>query len=265
MSPERRYNEQEIAGIFKQAAQAQETAQQRLPHTEGLTLAELQEIGKEAGITPEFIARSAAAVDRTGPAQPPTRFLGLPISVARTVDLPGPLSDENWDRLVVELRETFQAHGKLRRDGSLREWKNGNLHAVVEPTESGHRFRLHTVNGSAQAGLFGGLAAFAIGLIFLLLLTFTDQLADKPMMVLTLVSVLGLGSMGFTAFFRLPRWARERARQMEAMAARAVELADAQPATALPELDPSRRLDLDTLAEPEDEAQARTQHRTRLY
>ncbi len=263
MSPERRYNEQEIAGIFKQAAEAQETAQRRLPHTEGLTLAELQEIGKEAGITPEFIARSAAAVDRTGPAPPPTRFLGLPISVARTVDLPGPLSDENWDRLVVELRETFQAHGKLRRDGSLREWKNGNLHAVVEPTEAGHRLRLYTVKGNAKISLLGGLAAFAYGLAFLLLLAFTDDLVPVIMMVMTLISVIGLGGMGFTAF-RLPRWARERARQMEALAARAVELAGAQPATALPEVDPSPRLDLDTLAEPEDEAQARTQHRTRL-
>ena len=71
MSPERRYNEQEIAGIFKQAAEAQETAQRHLSHTEGLTLAELQEIGKEAGITPEFIARSAAAVDRTDHTEPP--------------------------------------------------------------------------------------------------------------------------------------------------------------------------------------------------
>ena len=50
MSPERRYNEQEIAAIFKQASADQESAQRRLSPSEGLTLAELKEIGKEAGL-----------------------------------------------------------------------------------------------------------------------------------------------------------------------------------------------------------------------
>ncbi len=260
MSPERRYDEQEIAAIFKQAATDQESAQRHLPHTEGLTLAELQQIGKEAGITPEFIARSAAAVDRTDHTQPPRRFLGLPISVARTVDLPGPLSDENWDRLVVELRETFQARGKRQRDGSLREWKNGNLHAVVEPTESGHRLRLRTVKGNAKRRLLGGLAVFAFGLVFLLKSAFFDPLTVK-MMVFTLISVMGLGSMGLTAF-RLPRWARERARQMEAIAARAVELVGGQGARALREVAPSGRVDLDLPTDLAEAEQTRMKRRT---
>ena len=262
MSPERRYDEQEIAAIFKQAATDQESAQRHLPHTEGLTLAELQQIGKEAGITPEFIARSAAAVDRTDLTQPPTRFLGLPISVGRTVDLPGPLSDENWDRLVVELRETFQARGKRQRDGSLREWKNGNLHAVVEPTESGHRLRLRTVKGNAKRRLLGGLAAFAFGLAFLLPSAFTVDFLTVRMMVFTLISVIGLASMGLTAF-RLPRWAREGARQMEAIAARAVELAGGQGATALREVAPSGRVDLDLPTDPAEAEQTRMKRRTR--
>ena len=134
---------------------------------------------------------------------------------------------------MVDLRETFQARGKRQRDGSLREWKNGNLHAVVEPTESGHRLRLRTFKGNAKLRLLGGLAAFAFGLAFLLKSAFIVDPLTVRMMVFTLISVMGLGSMGFTAF-RLPRWARERARQMEALAARAVELAGAQPATALP-------------------------------
>src|SRR5215207_1734059 len=118
MSPERQYNEQEVAAIFKHAAAGQESAQRQLPQGGGLTLAELEQIGKEAGITPEYIARAAAAA-RTGPVMPPTTYLGFPVSVARTVDLPGPLSDEAWDRLVADLRETFQATGEVRHDGSL--------------------------------------------------------------------------------------------------------------------------------------------------
>ena len=142
MSPERQYNEQEVAAIFEHAAAGQEAAQRQLPRGGGLSLVELEQIGKEAGITPEYIARAAAAIERTGPIPPPTTYFGFPVSVARTVDLPGPLSDQEWDRLVADLRETFQATGEVRSEGSLRQWRNGNLHALIEPTDSGHRLSL---------------------------------------------------------------------------------------------------------------------------
>ncbi len=46
--------------------------------------------------------------------------LGLPIGVARTVDLNRRLTDEEWERLVVQLREVFNARGRTRTEGSLR-------------------------------------------------------------------------------------------------------------------------------------------------
>ena len=49
MSPERRYNEQEIAAIFRQAAEYQESAQRQEAHNDGLTLAELKQIGNDDG------------------------------------------------------------------------------------------------------------------------------------------------------------------------------------------------------------------------
>jgi hypothetical protein len=230
MSPERQYNEQEVAAIFKHAAAGQESVQRQLPQGGGLTLAELEQIGKEAGITPEYIAR-AAAVARTGPIMPPTTCLGFPVSVARTVDLPGPLSDEAWDRLVADLRETFQATGEVRHDGSLRQWRNGNLHALVEPTDSGHRLRLRTLSGNARSALVGGLAFFAINLAFMLVAAVSAGM-DPGTLLLAMLSAIGLGSMGVAAY-RLPRWRAERARQMEAIAARAVERAGAPPAALL--------------------------------
>ncbi len=238
--------------------------QRQLPHSGGLTLAEIEQIGKEAGITPEFIARAAAAVDRTTPAPPPTTCLGFPVSVARTVDLPGSFSDEDWDRLVVDLHDTFQVPGEVRRDGSLRQWKNQNLHVLVEPTESGHRLRLRTLNDILRAGLMGGLLLFMMGLFFMLLVAAKGDFAvdlGKTLFV-SMFSVVGLGSIGVSAY-QLPRWRRERERQMEAIAARAVERAGAQPATAPRELDPSRRLDLDLPTDPAEAEQTRMQRRTR--
>jgi hypothetical protein len=172
------------------------------------------------------------------------------------VNLPGPLSDEAWDRLVADLRETFQATGEVRRDGSLRQWRNGNLHALIEPIDSGHRLHLRTLNGNARAALTGGLAFFAMNMVFMLVVAVSSGM-DPGTLLLAVLSAIGLGSMGVAAY-QLPRWRAERARQMEAIAARAVELAGAPPAAAvLGESAPSPRLDLDTRADTEETIQAR--------
>lgn len=221
MSGERRYNDAEIAEIFRQAAEAQEAAQRQLGHGEGLTLAELQEIGQEAGITPAFIARAAAGVARTARVAPPKTLLGLPITASHTIDLPGPLTEAAWDRLVVDLRETFHATGKVRREGSLREWRNGNLRALVEPTEDGHRLYLRTLKGNAQRNVFAGATACVVGLSILLAEAVVGDLAMvREVLMMALFIVAGLGSVGWTAY-HLPRWADERSRQMAGIAERA--------------------------------------------
>jgi hypothetical protein len=263
MSDERRYSDEEIAAIFEQAAEAQEAAQRSRPHREGLTLAELQEIGRETGITSEFIARAATRIDRTPRSEPRTTLLGLPVGVARTVAVPGPLSDAEWDRLVVDLRATFQAAGEVRRDGSLREWRNGNLHVLAEPTESGHRLHFRTRKGNAQQSLTLSFFFLLIGAVFLSL--FAAQGASEPgmMAIMSLFVAAGLSGTGITAY-QLPRWAERRERQMEAIAARAVERASTSPAAAADrEAGGSDPLGLDALPDaPEDEPRL-TPRRTR--
>ena len=264
MSDKRRYSESEITLIFKQAAKAQEATRRNLSHSEGLTLAELQHIGQEAGITPAFIARAAATLNQADVPPPPSTYLGLPLSVARTVALPGPLSDEGWDRLVGDLRETFQASGEVWRDGSLRQWRNGNLYAHVEPTDSGHRLRFRTTSATLQSGLIGGLILFAVGLVFMLTLALKGDFMvelDKTFFV-SMFAVLGLGSMGVSAY-RLPYWAAQRGRQMEAIATRAVERAGTSPAVSPLKSAAPQGLDLGTLEDPVEVAQAPVHRSTR--
>ena len=114
MSKERRYNEKEIAAIFKQAAKDFELAQQKVQSGEGLTLEEIEEIGKEVGITPEFIARAASKIDQQAHAPSEKKILRLPIEVRRVVDLPDSFSDQDWDRLVVDLHDTFNVVGNIQ-------------------------------------------------------------------------------------------------------------------------------------------------------
>ncbi|HEY8165512.1 MAG TPA: hypothetical protein VIF83_08165 [Gemmatimonadaceae bacterium] len=220
---ERRFNEAEVAAIFERAAEAQQTRRVPLASSEGMTLAEIQEIGRDVGIAPEELAQAAKAIAIAG--QPSSRyFLGLPIGVGLTVDLDRNLTDQEWERLVSDLRATFDARGKLRQEGSLRQWYNGNLQANVEPTATGHRLRLRTVKGDARGSIGGGLAMLGFAAVAFVTAALRGGFADVGMMTgLATVAATGAAMAGVSAF-RLPGWARLRRGQMQEVAARVASL-----------------------------------------
>jgi hypothetical protein len=217
---ERRFNEAEVAAIFEQATQAQQPElRASSSSTEGMTLAQLQEIGRDVGIPAESIALAAHSIGRVQVATSRT-VLGLPLGVARTVNLDRKLSDEEWERLVVDLRETFNARGTVRREGSLRQWTNGNLQALLEPTATGHRIRLRTIKGDALGMIVGGVGMLGATAVTLLAAAARGALGDRGvLMAMGFFSVMGVGMLASSAF-RLPSWAKTRRQQMEEIAAR---------------------------------------------
>lgn len=223
---ERRYNDKEIAAIFRAAAEAQENTAPDVPRDEGLTLTDLQAIGREVGIPGDAVAHAAQALDVRVGASART-ILGLPIGVSRTVNLNRQLSDQEWERLVVRLREVFKARGRTRTDGSLRQWTNGNLQVLLEPTATGHRLRFGTMHGAARASIGAGFAALGVtatmAVVSALNGTFAGAAPGMAFVLLAGLSMIASGAL------RLPRWARIRRRQMEELAAQVTE-----PPTALP-------------------------------
>ncbi len=218
---ERRYDEQEVAAIFERAATAQTTAP-TLPARagQGMTLAQLQAIGHEVGIAPALVADAARALDAE-PERSRRTLLGFPIAVGRTVQLDRRLSDAEWEQLVVELRGTFAAVGQVERDGSLRQWRNGNLHCIVEPTALGDRVRLGTLNWNARGMLLGGVALGGMAGALIAGLTVAGVVGNDPGGLVSLITVglAGLGMFSWGAAL-VPRWARTRARQMDQIATR---------------------------------------------
>jgi hypothetical protein len=214
---DRRYNDEEIAAIFSAAAERPQPPQHEVSREEGLTLSDLQAIGREVGIAPEAVAHAAYALDARRSAASRT-FFGLPIGVARTVNLNRRLSDDEWDRLVVQLREVFDARGVTRADGALRTWSNGNLQVLLEPTDAGHRLRFRTVHGAARASMSAGAMMLAASAVTAAAMAVSGHLAEA----MSGITFLALGGAGMIAngALRLPRWARLRGRQMEAIAAR---------------------------------------------
>lgn len=213
---ERRYSEDEVAAIFERATEAQKSALPGSRSGDGLTLAELQEVGREVGLPPELVTQAAQSLASRG--QPQGRkILGLPIGVGRTVELDRPLTDAEWHQLIVDLRETFDARGKLSEQGPFKQWTNGNLQALLEPTPTGQRLRLKTFHGGAMSmittglGMVGVTSAVLIGMMFR-----ATPFAAIPF---TVLFATGLGLLGAGAL-RLPGWAGLRSRQMAEIAER---------------------------------------------
>lgn len=222
---ERRYSEAEIAAIFRAATALPDPEDVQGRSATGLTLIQLQAIGREVGLPPEAIARAAQAVD-TPPVRAKT-FLGLPFGVTHTVPLHRHLSDAEWDRLVVQLRQVFDARGRVWAAGSLREWTNGNLQVLLEPAEDGHQLRFKTVHGGAQAGITFGFGLLGVAAALTIASVLGGTLGQAATEV-TLIAAAGLFLIGSRAW-RLPRWARTRAQQMVALGARLAPPAASSP------------------------------------
>jgi hypothetical protein len=104
-------------------------------------------------------------------------------------------------------------------EGETRQWWNNNLHAIVEPTLTGYRLRLGTLKADGFA--MNRMGMFGIVMSFFVAVALRGDPAATP-------GILALGSMGTAAFafnaVRLPKWARLRERQMQAIANRTLAL-----------------------------------------
>jgi hypothetical protein len=242
MSKERRYSEDEVAEIFRVASEARgpvgrlasgddptgsaDSGDDPLGSDDGATLAELQDIGREAGIDPDQIALAASRLGVLPARLPRRSHFGMPIGVGRVVPLARAPSEREWEILVTELRDTFRAQGRDRSNGNLKSWANGNLRADVEPTQEGYRLKLQTLKSGATAGnVMGGsaLALAAIGFVASQLLPGGYSLTPLGGMMPMMLAAWGGATLAWNGL-SLPRWARKREEQMEHIADRATAL-----------------------------------------
>jgi hypothetical protein len=223
MSSERRYSEEEIARILDEATEAQQSNKPSHSPGTGLTLSELEDIGRDVGISPALISRAAARIDIREVASSPQReFLWTTIGVGQTAHLDRTLTDAEWARLVVDLRETFDARGHLSEEGPFRQWTNGHLQALLEPTESGQQLRLKTQKGDAAATLATGAVFMGLAPAMLLLGTVLDPVTSSPFFAPLAAGFFAtVGALMYAGNrVRLSKWAATRQLQMVGIAHR---------------------------------------------
>ena len=241
---EQRYSDEEVRKIFDLAASTEPagpeeaSAPSERSTDEGFTLAELQDIGREAGLEPDRIAKAAAAL-RSRPgvgvsaavSMPRQTAWGMPVAVGRIVELPRAPTDREWEMLVAELRNTFQARGRARSDGGLREWVNGNLVAAVDPSETGYRLRMSTLKGNAMLLNVAGVGSLAMALWTAMRGGSGPIGTDADASAVMMFALIGIVAL-VVNYVRMPRWADTREQQMEHVAGR---ITDIMSSAALPE------------------------------
>lgn len=222
MIDRRKYHEDEVSEIFEIATREGGEALTAPADQEGLTLEQLQEVGREVGITPEKVARAAAMIESRGAPLPRQTSLGAPVSVARVVELPRAPTDDEWQALRTEIRRTFGATGQVPSHGNAQEWTDGNLYAFVEKTAKGHRLRLGASTYPAKEVTALGAIGAMIG-VLLLVTAGLDEATFGATFAVLIPAVFAVFGGGLVVFnrLRLTRRADERDRQMEHIAVRA--------------------------------------------
>lgn len=161
----RLYGDDEMRQLLERAAEIQSREGTRaLTHSGGFSLAEIEEIAAEAGITPAHL-RQAAAEMETQVAQKGdwTWATGEPVTLVRERVVEGELPAEAFEHLVVVLQQRAGSHGQPSLMGRTLTWqsetpsRNRLLQVVITSRDGQTRIRLEERLHQLAGGLFGGL------------------------------------------------------------------------------------------------------------
>lgn len=161
----RRYGDRDVARILKRATELQR-AEPTAADPEGLTLGELAEIAREAGIDPDILRRAAAELDTRGAgATFFDRLAGGPLTlrIERTVD--GELPGDRLEAIVPLIQEATEGQGTASAVGRTLTWSshsgdNTSSQQVLVASRDGRTLiRWEEKFTGLAGGLFGGLVA----------------------------------------------------------------------------------------------------------
>ena len=197
-----RFSADEARRIFARAARRQHAA----PTPDGLTVEDLEAIGREAGLDPALIAAEAAA-ERLGDGHEKT-WHGVPVGIRRARLMPARISDREWERIVDLLRAEFKMEGTAQQIGTRREWATGTSATGVSSMSSAYKVRVeersdgdlvtieapntNQLLGYVLGGTFGGMAAF----VGILIATLQPEKVTEALAMLAVMLTIAAVSYG---------------------------------------------------------------------
>ena len=210
---ERRYSDEEVRRILHNAVEVDSSMVARAES--GLTLAQIQCVAAETGLSAASVIAAVAALDHESRVPATPRMLGLPIGVASTVVLPGAIEDAGWRRLVAFLQDTFEAKGREEHGLVRREWRNGNLRIALEEVDGATLLHLRTRKDSARALIQVGGSL----LLGSLIVGVGTTVAQSGVIAMAGALPLALGGLAMASVgaLQLPSWASARQKQFQAV------------------------------------------------
>jgi ribosomal protein L13E len=165
-TPERArvYGDKEVGLILKRAAEIQDREPAPGARMRGFTLAELEEIASEAGISVDSLRQAATELD-SGPSrrEPFVWATGEPVTIVLERTVPLEIRDDAFEELVVEIQQAAGTHGQPSLLGRTLTWqadtptKSRSLQILVTSRQGQTRIRIEERLHQLAGGLFGGL------------------------------------------------------------------------------------------------------------
>lgn len=264
-----RFTEEEARRVFARAAERQHVEDEVPP---GLSRAELEEIGRAAGLDPSHIAAAIAEVRAGAPDVAGATVWGIDLEPRATRVLPMEVTDAAWEGIVARLRDTYGTRGTPTDIGRVREWTGtnaqggqSNLHATVEPVEGGTRVTIATSKAYEASGLrtlpwtFGVMTALLA--VFVGIGEFPPGVWAAPALIAAIGLVMTIGiRVGYA------RWSATRQTQFDALLDQFELIVRSDPGSAsgvtLAAGPEAVRLDLDAEAEPTPARESRRRERS---
>jgi hypothetical protein len=167
-SSDRKFNEEEVALIIKRAAELQQTQQVENEPSNALTLSEVEQIAREAGIDPKLIRQAAHGLDRPSETSRPSPWVGAPTHLVFERVIDGEIPVDDFEPLINEIRRTFGDNGIPSVLGKTLAWtssyqggrrrNNGRMVNVNIVSRSGvTTIRVEEEMRNVAGALFGGL------------------------------------------------------------------------------------------------------------
>ena len=121
---DRKFNEEEVALIIKRAAELQQTEQAEHDPGNALTLPEVEQIAREAGIDPRLVRHAALGLDRPHGSNRPSPWVGAPTRIVFERVIDGEVPAEEFENLINEVRRSLGDNGVPSVLGKTLAWSS---------------------------------------------------------------------------------------------------------------------------------------------
>jgi len=161
--PARRYNEKEVARLLKRASELQRSSP-AAPNPSGLTLTELEDIAREAGLDVDMLRQAATELNASPmPRNAGEKLAGAPLRIVLERTLPFEASEANFILLVPAIENAFSGPGQISQIGRTFSWhasrsNSGRTQQVRVTIHSGETLiRIEESFGGLVGGVYGGI------------------------------------------------------------------------------------------------------------